>query len=483
MGNGNKVIPKFILPIQVMIHDHIFEIFTLVVAIDPTIDLVVGIKKMYELEGAIDTRSSTFKFFARSPWMRLDNVKEDGLTLRPSDQKEIVLKVPYFTRLDGAAVVKFYWQGTVQIRKVNISNNRVTLQIINNTPETVKFEQDQILGILDLRSLGFYSISAVTLRQHLSSEYNFIAPKDFVQQHNQLVEEWDRLYKLQQVKQSETSDPYPWLSSDDPRRKMTDIQIFDEVINLSNAQLTKAEKKRLREIIHEHKDVFSLRDEIGSCPSMTINIEVLNDEPFFVRPFPISEADKPFMDQQMQRLVHLGILSKNTTAYTLPVMLISRKVTQDKRPVVDFRFLNSRIVRKNTATPLIRDILHTSIVDVKDAFHSIKLTPKSKEFCGILPCFGSTAYRYEVMPMGLSISPAKWMQYVDLLLEDVQDRSRFIAIIDDLLIHTKRQDHLNTLKDLFKAVKKHGLKLSPKKCQLAVTKMVYMGNEWEITPV
>ncbi len=231
---------------------------------------------------------------------------------------------------------------------------------------------------------------------------------------------------------------------------------------------------------------------MGPGPSMTIDIEVLNDEPFFVRPFPISEADKPFMDQQMQRLVHLGILSKNTTAYTSPVMLISRKVTQDKRPVVDFRFLNSRIVRKNTATPLIRDILHTlgnsgcdlaSIIDVKDAFHSITLAPKSKEFYGILPYFGSAAYRYEVMPMGLSISPAKWMQYVDLLLEDVQDRSRFIAIIDDLLIHTKRQDHLNTLKDLFKAVKKHGLKLSPKKCQLAVTKMVYMGNEWEITPV
>ena len=108
IGNGNKVMPKFIIPIQVMIHDHIFEIFTLVTAINPIIDLVVGIKNMYELEGAIDTRSSTFKFFDRSPWMRLDNVKEDGLTLRPGDQKEIVLKVPYFTRLDGAAVVKFY---------------------------------------------------------------------------------------------------------------------------------------------------------------------------------------------------------------------------------------------------------------------------------------------------------------------------------------------------------------------------------------
>ena len=39
-------------------------------------------------------------------------------------------------------------------------------------------------------------------------------------------------------------------------------------------------------------------------------------------PFPISEDDKPIMDWQMQRLVSLGILSRNTTSHTSPVMLI-----------------------------------------------------------------------------------------------------------------------------------------------------------------
>ena len=81
-----------------------------------------------------------------------------------------------------------------------------------------------------------------------------------------------------------------------------------------------------------------------------------DDSPFFVRPFPISEEDKPIMDRQMKRLVSLGILSRNTTSHTSPVMLITRKVTKDKRPVVDFRLLNTRIRRQNTATPLMRDI-------------------------------------------------------------------------------------------------------------------------------
>ena len=110
-------------------------------------------------------------------------------------------------------------------------------------------------------------------------------------------------------------------------------------------------------------------------------------------PFP-SVKKKTHNDWQMQRLVSLGILSRNTTSHTSPVMLITRKITKDKRPVVDFRLLNTRIRRHNTATPLLRDICQMlgkaqskilSCVDLKDAFHSLKLTERAKDFCGILP--------------------------------------------------------------------------------------------------
>ena len=90
-------------------------------------------------------------------------------------------------------------------------------------------------------------------------------------------------------------------------------------------------------MIHEHRPAFNLRDEIGQCPNITIDIDVTDKSPFFVRPFPISEKDKPIMDWQMERLVHLGILSKTSTSHTSPVMLITRKLTNDKRPIVDFQ--------------------------------------------------------------------------------------------------------------------------------------------------
>ena len=204
-------------------------------------------------------------------------------------------------------------------------------------------------------------------------------------------------------------DPYPWLADDDPRRYQSDEEIMYEGIDLSDSALSSKEKARLMKLLIRYRDAFSLRDEIEECPNLEADVNVIDESPFFVRPFSISEGDKPFMNKQMERLVSLRILSKNSTSHTSPVMLITRELTKDKRPVVGFRLLNTRILRRNTSIPLMSDVLSilgytecevVSCVDIKDAYHSIRLTEKSKEYSGILPYFGSPIYRYEVLPIG-----------------------------------------------------------------------------------
>ena len=270
---------------------------------------------------------------------------------------------------------------------------------------------------------------------------------------------------------------------------MTDEEILYKYIDLSKSHLTKREKEEVMDLIITYKKAFSLRDEIGKCPDIKVNIEVNDPSTFFVRPFPIAEEDKPLMDKCMQKLVSLGILTKNSTTHTSPVMLVARKGNERKRPVVDFRLLNTRTVRRNTSTPLLRDIFIMlgraqcevlSCVDLKEAFHSLPLSPEAKEFCGILPYFGSPHFRYEVLPMGLAISPQVWIDYIENILCGMTDKQDYIAIMDDLLIHGLKGNHLDRLEALFKAMIKHGLKLSPKKCQLFMKHLTYMGNAFHI---
>ena len=81
------------------------------------------------------------------------------------------------------------------------------------------------------------------------------------------------------------------------------------------------------------------------------------------------------------------------------------------------------------------------------------------------------------MPMGLNISPVVWQSYINAILSCLSSRKYCEAIMDDLLLFTpNKQSHFEKLEDLLKALCKHGLKISPKKCQLFKTELQYMGN-------
>ena len=175
------------------------------------------------------------------------------------------------------------------------------------------------------------------------------------------------------------------------------------------------------------------------------------------------------------------------SAYSSPVMLISRKLSKDKRVVTDFRHLNVRIVKNNLAYPLVRDTFLAlgnskcevlSVLDLKDAFHSLRLSENSRKYCGICPYFRSSSYLYQRMPMGLNISPSIWQSYINAILDCLQSKKFCEAIMDDLILFTpSKESHMKKLEDILKALLKNGLKILPKKCQLFRTSLQYMGNE------
>ena len=167
-------------------------------------------------------------------------------------------------------------------------------------------------------------------------------------------------------------------------------------------------------------------------------------------------------------------------------MLISQKVTQDKRVLMDFRHLNMRIVKNNLAYHLLKDMFMLlggskcevlSVLNLNDAFHSLRLTESFKKFCGILPYFGSASYLYQRMPMGLNISPTVWQSCINAILSCLSSRKYCEAIMDDLLLFMpKKQAHFEKVINLLQALCKNGLKISPKICQLFKTELQYLGN-------
>ena len=147
------------------------------------------------------------------------------------------------------------------------------------------------------------------------------------------------------------------------------------------------EKLKLMDMLYKYKEAFSLRDEI--CPNIEVETAVMDKSPFFIRPYHVREEDKVVIDKEMKRLCYMGILKEGLSAYSSPVMLISRKLIKDKRVVTDFRHLNVRIAENNLAYPLVRDTFSVlgnskcevlSVLDLKDAFHSLRVSENIVEY-------------------------------------------------------------------------------------------------------
>ena len=328
----------------------------------------------------------------------------------------------------------------------------------------------------------YYKIKQGILQQNLNRYYRFEEATKLCEYFNKFV---DTLKK--EIEQTIPTDRYPWLDAEDERKSITDREILEKYIDLKKSCLDKEEKVKVMDMFFKYKEAFSLRDKIGTCPNIEVDIDVTDKSPFFIRQYHIREEDKAITDKEMKRLCYLGILKEGFLAYSSPVMLINRKLTRNKRVVTDFRHLNVRIANHILAYKLVRDTFSVlgnskcellSVLDLIDAFHSLRLSEDSKRYCGILPYFGSSSYLYQRMSMGLNISPSIWQSYINTILNCLQSKKYCEAIMDDLILFTpSKVSHVNKSEDLLKSLLKNGLNTSPMKYQLFKTSLQYTGNE------
>ena len=120
----------------------------LVSEIHENVDLVLGIKNLFELDGVLDSRDSCLSFLYRStPFFA-----KEAIEVQPKEQKTLIEEI------SGIAITKLLDRKShIAITLIlKFIRNRATLKVTNSTEEKVAFNPDHIVGIVDLRSLGYY---------------------------------------------------------------------------------------------------------------------------------------------------------------------------------------------------------------------------------------------------------------------------------------------------------------------------------------
>ena len=222
VGNGQYVGVLFVIPVIITIQKHRFEIFTLVWKIHANVEFVLGTKNLFELEGVIDSQNSCLSFLNRSiPFFPREKVE-----VKPKEQKLIVLEAPFVEEITGMAITKLLnmkEQMTLTM-KIKFIRNRATFKVTNDTHETVTFDPTQMLGIVDLGSLGYYKIKQGVLQQNLSNMYYFESANEVCAQFNKLI---NTLWKEERM---EGTEKYPWLDDSNERKYMIDKEILTSIL-------------------------------------------------------------------------------------------------------------------------------------------------------------------------------------------------------------------------------------------------------------
>ena len=526
IGDGTSYILDKGAKVVVTIQDHSFEIIAWVTPMSPSLEMVFGAQSMLEVEGVLYMNTQRFSFMnrtspVRAPYnLNINNGRNSEVFAVIDEVPPGLRKTPIISKLKLPSTSHF------ETVVASYQYGRAMFTITTEKQTNLHIPAGTQLGIVDYRSVGYFYVAHSGLHEYSSLHYFFmkcrsnnmslkeqelhtaekVRPKKPKPKGKRVPDSPDYNPNFQselKIKESEVEvkpgkrmlngfevdadDPYPWLEPDDIRRTMTDEQIIRTYIKLDevSSRVTPELKEKIYALLLKYREALSLRDEIGVCKDMEVELELKDESPFYKTPYSMDQQGKKYVDKESRRGCLLGIMRKGLTPHCSPIMLIPRP-SGVPRIVTDFRFLNSRLKLLQCSLPLMRDAIQNlgqadaeiaSILDLRDAFHTLRVTARSQKFLGVMPYFGSQTYVYQRMPMGLSISPAIFMFFITKVMNELEHRDNYIAIVDDILVHSKFDDHLDRLEDLLKVLIKNGLKISPKKAQLFREKVTYMGIE------
>ena len=183
--------------------------------------------------------------------------------------------------------------------------------------------------------------------------------------------------------------------------------------------------------------------------------------------------------EHIQMLLDKKIVRKSCSPYASPVVIV-RKKDNSIRLYVDYRQLNAKTVPDAYPLPRIDDSLDAlggarlfSTLDLASGYHQVAMKEEDIEKTAFTTLFG--LFEYLRMPMGLNTAPATFQRLMQTTMNDLAFQI-LLVYLDDLLVYSRDFDeHLERLQVVFDRLREVGLKLNPKKSQLARSSVEYLG--------
>nr|XP_059859231.1 uncharacterized protein LOC132419261 [Delphinus delphis] len=213
--------------------------------------------------------------------------------------------------------------------------------------------------------------------------------------------------------------------------------------------------------------------------------------PITVRQYPMSREAKDGIRPHIQRLLDLGILIRCQSAWNTPLLPVKKPGTNDYRPVQDLREVNKRVADLHPTVPNPYNLLSTlppqhtwyTVLDLKDAFFCLKLSPLSQPYFAFEwkdPTSGmSGQLTWTRLPQGFKNSPTIFDEalHQDLALyRESNPQVTLLQYVDDILLAAETQeDCIKGTEKLLTELGTLGYRASAKKAQICQQQVSYLG--------
>ena len=216
-----------------------------------------------------------------------------------------------------------------------------------------------------------------------------------------------------------------------------------EIIQIGTENLTADQTDIVKQSINDNGDVFALcKLDLKITDKAVHRIHLTDDTPIKLPPYKLAHKKYEWCRETVKGLLNRGLISKSTSPYSFPVVLATKKGTDELRFCVDYRELNERTVKDAFPLPTCDSVFHRlngvkflSSLDLQSACWQCLIAKEDRHKTAFVTPFG--LYEFNVMPFGLTNAPATFQRVMHAIFGDMIEEGGVFVYLDDILIFTE----------------------------------------------
>ena len=279
----------------------------------------------------------------------------------------------------------------------------------------------------------------------------------------------------QQALATSTAAPVVSIAPTPERNK----QLFS-ILKLPLSELKPEEADELVSLVEEFSDIFALTDaELGHTDILQHMIDTCDSHPIRQQPYRTPVVRRGMMKEMVEFMQRQGVIQPSCSPWASPVVLVPKK-DGSLRFCVDYRHLNAVTKKDVYPLPRVDDLLSSlggakyfTSLDLASGYWQVELDEDAKLKSAFTTYNG--LYEFVRMPFGLCNTPATFQRLMQKVLAGLEWKSCFVYL-DDILIASSFEEHLQHLLEVFARLKSANLRLKPKKCGLLRCEVNFLGH-------